>query len=107
MEEFTIIYKILKILRDSMDLEEFDNSSISAQRLNLSEPKWSRIIAIIVTKGYVTGIDVWNSMDCNYPRVCVIRPEITLEGLEYLEQNSIMKKVANTAKGIKDIIPGV
>ncbi|MEG0830613.1 MAG: YjcQ family protein [Anaerovoracaceae bacterium] len=29
---------------------------------------------------------------------------MTLKGLEYLEQNSLMKKVANMAKGIVDVI---
>ncbi|MEG1298317.1 MAG: YjcQ family protein [Anaerovoracaceae bacterium] len=29
---------------------------------------------------------------------------MTLKGLEYLEQNSLMKKAANMAKGIVDVI---
>ena len=57
MEEFTIIYRILKILKDMMDL--------------------------------------------------MVRPEITLKGLEYLEQNGLMKRAANIAKGIKSTIPGL
>ncbi|MGL4108327.1 YjcQ family protein [Clostridium sp. LP20] len=105
MDNFKMIYKILKILEKSMDVEEFDNKSISKERLELSEARWCRIIAILVKEGYITGIDVWNAMDCPYPRVAVIRPEITLKGLEYLNENSIMKKAANLAKGISDIMP--
>ena len=44
-------------------------------------------------------------MDCDYPRIVLTRPGITLKGLEYLAENSFMKKAANLAKGIKDIIP--
>ena len=107
MEEFSVIYKILKILKDTMDYEEFDSELLSPEAIKLSVPKWSRIMALIVKEGYVTGIEVWNSMSCMYPRVKLIRPEITLKGLEYLEQNSLMKKAANIAKGIKDTIPGL
>ena len=32
---------------------------------------------------------------------------ITLKGLEYLEENSAMKKAAALIKGIKDTIPGL
>jgi len=39
--------------------------------------------------------------------VALTRPEITLKGLEYLEENTLMKKAANLAKGIKDTIPGL
>ena len=104
MDNFKIIYKILKILENAMSLEEFDKSLISAEKLNLSIPLWSRIIKMLVDNGYVTGIEVWNSFDCDYPRVSVIRPEITLKGLEYLNENSVMKKIANAAKGIVEAI---
>ena len=107
MEEFSVIYKILKILKDTMDLEEFDNELLSPEELRLSVPKWSRIMALMVQEGYITGVEVWNSMSCGYPRVSLVRPEITLKGLEYLEQNGLMKKAANIAKGIKDTIPGL
>ena len=101
MDNFKIIYKILKILESAMSLEEFD---ISAESLGLSLPLWSRIMKMLVDNNYITGIKVWNSFDCDYPRVAVIRPEITLKGLEYLNENSVMKKIANAAKGIVEAI---
>lgn len=36
MDNFTIIYKILKALEKAMDCEEFDVSAISHERLNVS-----------------------------------------------------------------------
>nr|DAZ13236.1 MAG TPA: YjcQ protein [Caudoviricetes sp.] len=107
MDNFKIIYKILKILEKSMDLEEFDHASISKERLELTEARWCRIMALLASEGYITGVEVWNSMNCNYPRVCLTRPEITIKGLEYLEENTFMKKAANLAKGIKDVTPGL
>lgn len=100
MDDFRIIYKILRILQNSMDLEEFDRNNISAGALGLSVPKWSRLMAMLLKEGYITGGETWNAMDCGYPRVALSRPELTLKGLEYLEENSLMKKAADLAKGI-------
>lgn len=77
MDNFKMIYKILRTLERAMDLEDFDKNSISKERLELTEARWNRIIAMLVAEGYVTGIEVWNSLDCGYPRVCLVRPEIT------------------------------
>jgi len=107
MQDFRIIYKILRILQKSMDLEEFDKENLSAEQLMLSKPHWCRLMAILVNEGFITGVHVWNSFDCNHPKVLLVRPEITLKGLEYLEENSTMKKIANIAKGIEDVIPGI
>ncbi len=107
MNDFAIIYKILRILQKGMDCEEFDKDTLSPESLKLSVPKWSRIMAILSNEGYITGVQTWNAMDCEYPRVMVSRPEITLKGLEYLEENALMKKAANLAKGIKDTLPGL
>lgn len=107
MDDFRIIYRILRILQKSMDCEEFDCDQLSAEQLKLSEPRWSRIMAMLVHEGYITGVETWNSMSCGYPRVALTRPEVTLKGLEYLEDNSLMKRAADLAKGIKDTIPGL
>lgn len=90
-----------------MDLEEFNKEELSKERLELSEPRWSRIMSMLVQEGYVTGIDTWKTFDSSYPRVLIIRPEITIKGLEYLENNSLMKKASDLAKGIKDIVTGL
>lgn len=102
MDDIRIIYKILRILQKSMDCEEFDAAILSADRLGLSLPKWSRIMAMLLKEGYISGGQTWNAMDCGYPRVALTRPELTLKGLEYLEENGMMKKAADFAKGIID-----
>lgn len=100
MDNFKIIYRILKNLEKAMELEEFDKNSISAESLGIPFPLWCRIMKMIVDSGYVTGVDV-------YPKATLVRPEITLKGLEYLNENAIMKKVANFFKGIKESVPGL
>ena len=100
MDNFKIIYKILRILEKSMDIEEFDKSSISKERLELSEARWCRIMALIVEEGYVKGVRVWNIFAGKTPSVEIISPYITLRGLEYLEENTFMK---NAAKAMLEI----
>ena len=60
MEDFRIIYRILKILQRSMDLEEIDKDSISFEALKISEPRWCRIMAMLIHEGYITGAETWN-----------------------------------------------
>lgn len=107
MDDFRLIYKILRILQRSMDYEELDKTVLSPENLGLTKPKWSRIMAMLLKEGYISGGQTWNAADCQYPRVALARPEITLKGLEYLEDNSLMKKAANLAKGIKESMPGL
>ena len=38
MDNFTVIYKILKALEQAMDYDEFDIKQISHTRLNISYP---------------------------------------------------------------------
>ena len=42
MQDFFIIYKILRILQRSMDLEEFNKESLSPEQLELSKPTFTR-----------------------------------------------------------------
>lgn len=100
MEDFRIIYKILRILQKAMDLEEFDSEELSAEALGLTVPKWSRLMAMLLKEGYISGGQTWNTIDCGYPKAALTRPELTIKGLEYLEENGLMKKAAGLAKGI-------
>lgn len=44
MDNFTVIYKILKALEQAMDYDEFDVKQISHTRLNISHQRWEKII---------------------------------------------------------------
>ena len=59
MDDFRLIYKILRILQKSMDCEEIDADILSPERLELSVPKWSRIMAMLLKEGYITGGETW------------------------------------------------
>ena len=104
MEQFKQIYRILSILRKAMDLEEWDSKLLSPEALGISLPMWSRLMAMLLKEGYITGGEAWGSFDVSYPKVKLSRPEITLKGLEYLEENSLMKKAGEMLKEVIHIV---
>ena len=104
MEQFKQIYRILSILRKAMDLEEWDSKLLSPESLGISLPMWSRLMAVLLKEGYIAGGESWESFDVSYPKVKLMRPEITLKGLEYLEENSLMKKAGEMLKEVIHIV---
>ena len=103
MDNFKAVYKILSTLEKAMDLPEFDISIIGADKLGVSEERWARYIEMMSDVGYIKGIsiskDITGSMNVDADNM-----RITLKGLEYLQENSIMQKIYKAAKGIKEII---
>lgn len=107
MEDFRIIYRILKYLNESMDYEEFDTENFTADRFETNENRFRALLIQLQKAGYIEGLEVVRyirQQTMIKPPLC---PVITLKGLEYLEENSMMKKAAKMAKGIIDVIPGM
>ena len=108
MDNFAIMYKILRTLEKSLDLDEFDIKSISHERYGITYRRWERLLIMLVKSGYIDGVLYSQSILEYGPRITEpIQPVITLKGLEYLAENTMMKKAAELAKGIKEIIPGI
>lgn len=102
-DNFKFIYKILRTLESAMDYPEFGISQISAEKLGIGQERWSRYIEMMCDAGYIKGVRVYKDtlgeieIEDNGIR-------ITLKGLEYLSENTIMQRMYKTAKGIKDLI---
>lgn len=104
MDNFKIIYKILRYLEKAMDYDEPDMDFISAKAMNISERKWSALMEMMVEEGYIDGVSVTHSLGGDV-LISGSNPRITLRGLEYLNENSLMAKAAKLAKGVADAIP--
>ena len=105
MDNFKVIYKILKMLEKALDYEELDANAFSCENLGLSENRRDSILVMLQESGYKKGVVI---VECLSGRaVNFSGMQITLKGLEYLNENSLMRKAANIAKGIKDIVPGL
>lgn len=101
-DNFKIIYKILSSFERSLDVEEFELKSISAEKLGITQVRWVKYIEMLVEAEYLDGIEIRDTI--TGIDVLEENPRITLKGLEYLAENSIMQRMYKTAKGIKDLI---
>ena len=104
MDNFRAVYKILSALEKAMDYPEFSLDQISADKLGVSNERWARYIEMMADVGYIKGVRVYEDMTGDM-RVEDEDVRITLKGLEYLQENPVMKRVYKVLKGTKEIIP--
>lgn len=108
MDNFKVIYRILKHLEASMDNVYTDTKAISHTALNITYERWETLLIELQLNGYIRGLVIEQSMSESRAHLIEpIQPAITLKGLEYLADNTIMKRVGNALRGIKDTIPGM
>ncbi|WP_257279273.1 YjcQ family protein [Clostridium botulinum] len=94
-------------LDNAMDEEDADLSDIKYEVLEISELKWTRILQMMTERGLIDGVEFVKTIGCKYPDVKFMDPRITLEGIEYLADNSTQAKLFRAAKELKDFIPGL
>lgn len=104
MDDFKIMYKILKILDESMDLDEFDPTGISPEALGCTVQRRDRLLIKMQEAGYISGLQIKRFMRQEAFIASPIMPEITINGIQFLHENSMMRKAANIAKGIIETI---
>lgn len=105
MDNFKIIYKILRILEENMGNEKFNVEAISAEKMKTPFDKWEQLLIIMQEKGYIKGLVLSKDLEHMYSHIVEpIKPKITLEGLEYLADNSFMAKAKEALKIAGEII---
>lgn len=108
MDNFKAIYKILCVLDRHKGDEAFDDSSISADTLKIAYTDWEQLLIELQRNGYIDGVVYTKTMSEKFPHIVEpVCPRITLKGMEYLSENTFMKKAAATLRGIKEIVPGI
>lgn len=105
MDNFNAIYKILTYIEKNMDYEEFDEKHFTADFFKISETRFFFLLRALIDDGYITGVKCEEI--AGGKMVALISPRLTLAGMEYLVNNTMMKKAYRLAKGIKDIMPCV
>ena len=105
MKQFQAIYRILKALSRAMGSETSPAAQIAPEVVGLSEAEWEQIMILLQQAGYINGVQWTQTMSDYSPRlVHPITPHITLKGLEYVEENVLMKKAANLIRGVVETI---
>lgn len=106
MDNFKAVYKILSSLEAQMDLEQTNIEMISPTALKVSDERWCRYIEMMSDVGYIKGVEMYDDIT-GERHIEADRMRITLKGLEYLQENTIMQRMYKLAKGIKDVTPGL
>lgn len=111
MDLSKLLYKILKITAERFGQEETPPASelYTPDILNDTEPRIEQMLYRACKEGYIDGLRVLEIDGLKTPKVMMSQSyvQITIKGIEYIENNTTMKKIASTLKGIKEIIPGV
>lgn len=104
-DNFKCIYKILKALEKAMDCPDFDINQISHEKLEISKERWCRYIEMMADSDFIKGISIYEDIlgETNIQNEGI---KITLKGLEFLSENSIMQRFYQIAKGVNEFIPG-
>lgn len=102
-DNFKCFYKILRALEKSLDKEEVDPDKISADALGISKIRWCKYMEMLIDCGYIKNAEVSYFNDGSVGMIdhgiC-----ITLKGLEYLSENTIMQRIYNATIKAKNII---
>lgn len=105
-DNFKIIYKILSQLERDMDKPAVDVDAISYEVLCITEYRWLNIIEMLCRDGYIIGVTINKDINGNRNYNCD-NMAITIKGLEFLKNNSLMQKAYKAAKGLTDLIPKI
>lgn len=103
MDNFKIIYKILHYLERCMDCNEKDIEPISNEALSISQERWFAIMAMLAENDYISGVTIKHYMRALPVISGLENVRITLKGLEYLQENSLMRKAEKLVQGVVDV----
>lgn len=99
-----VIYKILSYLYECMKSGVSpDVSKIGASGLCIPDDYWTQIVSQLVGRGYVSGVSVTKTTSgdiVNFPK-----PSVTLDGVEFLMENSMMGKAKTFLQDVKATVP--
>lgn len=105
MDNFKIIYKILRELEKNMGNEDFNVEVISAEKMKISFEKWEQLLILMQDEGYIKGLVLSTELGKIYRHIVEpIKPQITIKGLEYLANNSTIAKAKEMLKMAGEIV---
>lgn len=102
---FVVMYRLLKILYSNLKQgKQISDREFAELQGTLNQRYWEYILSNLMNDGYITGITPIRTLSGDTIKCHDVM--ITPLGIEYLFSNSMMERVKNTLKDIKDTIPG-
>lgn len=104
-----IMYKILAYLYQCMKDGEKPKKSMYAhdgEMFDIPYAYWVQIMDQLAQRGYIGGFETRTTWHGD--RLATLcNPEITMEGVEFLKENSMMNKALEFLKATKEMLPFV
>ena len=98
-------YEILRILDEHNGDEAFDYRSISAEAMGMSFASWEQLMIELQSNGYIRGLVYTKTLSDKFPHIVEpVEVQITLRGMEYLEDNSMMAKAKEALRLAGEIL---
>jgi hypothetical protein len=101
MDEFKIIYQILEAIRTAPETS-FEAKNLCGELFGITDAEFEMIMKILNGSGYISGLKIVKTVG-KTQFVCD-DVTITISGLEYLKENSVMQKIKRAEEGIIEII---
>lgn len=103
---FTVAYKILSYLKFCYENGKTpDPNILNANTFDISGIQFTNTLFMLSKHGYIDGINFRATSNGKVPSA-LQNSFITIEGLQYLAENSMMKKTYRIFKEVKDWLPG-
>lgn len=103
---FSAAYKILSYLKYCYENgEDPDVNVLQASTFNISQKQFFHTLQMLKEDGYVKGISFQSYYDRSQAIIGLDQVRITSDGLQYLAENSMMKKAYKVFKEVRDWLP--
>ncbi len=101
---YVIMYKILCYLYDCMKKdEEPDNEAFGYVALGIPERYWADIMCELHHKNFISGVTIMpHGSDV---KVLLRRPRVTMDGVEFMQENTMMAKARDFLITTKATLP--
>jgi len=100
---FVLAYKILGYLYVCMkEGEAVDSEFISPENLKINVQYWIAVLKALSDEELIKGVRFAETLGKSYS-ANLSKAEITMKGIEYLEENSLISKAREFLKEAKDI----
>lgn len=104
---FVLAYRILAYLYQCMKDGEIPNTEdISFKKLDIPERYWISIMDNLQQDGYIRGFKIVEAMS-GQRFISTNRLEITIAGIQFMQENSAMGRAKAALKEFKEIVPGL
>lgn len=102
---YVVMYKIIAYLYDCMKRgAEPSEDGFSASAMGIPEPYWTQIMSELVEHRFVEGVKVERFLG-GKSMVSCFQPRVTMEGVAFAQENSMMAKAKAFLQDAKSAVP--